>query len=301
MNGITIGVDCGGTGARAVVLARSGAVVGRADGPGALASVVDPTAAVRAVVAVVREAAALAEAPLPADVLWAGIAGAGREASRTAVEFSLGRTGLARVVRVGTDVEAAFHDAFGDGPGVLLVAGTGSIAWGRAHDGREERAGGFGHRFGDEGSAYAIGVEALRRAAWAVDGRGRGTVLADRLLARLRLASVNEAVTWVATATKRDVAALAPLVVAAAAEGDDVAARILAGAVEDLEKHVHAVVAKLGPWPEPPGLALSGALIQPGGALRDALTRALESAEVSLLDRAVDPAMGAARLGARGV
>lgn len=72
-------------------------------------------------------AAEAAGRTLPCTALWAGIAGAGRETVRASAEMAVQRAGLARAARVGTDVEAAFH-AFADGPGILLVAGTGSIA-----------------------------------------------------------------------------------------------------------------------------------------------------------------------------
>ena len=150
---------------------------------------------------------------------------------------------------MGTDVIAAFHDAFGDGPGVLLIAGTGSIAWGRAEDGREGRVGGWGHHIGDEGSGYAIGVDALRRVARNADGRGPETNAARTSSSRrLGLAGIDGLVQWAATADGAEVAALAPVVAAAADGGDAVAGEILDHAVEELERHVLTILENLGPW-----------------------------------------------------
>lgn len=293
-----IGVDCGGTKARAVLIDESGVELGRAEGPGAVASAAEPGAAARAVAAVCRAAAEEAGATLPVDVVWAGITGAGREASRSAVEMELAREDVARSVHVGTDVQAAFHDAFADGPGVLLIAGTGSIAYGRGETGREGRVGGWGHHIGDEGSGFSIGLEALRRVARTVDGRGPGTALVDDVLAHLGLGSLDDLVTWVPGATKREVAALAPVVAAAAAAGDAVAGEILAHAVEELEGHVMAILENLGPWSRPPQVALAGGLLRPGRALRDPLARALRRQAVPVMEGELDAAMGAARLGA---
>jgi len=297
MSGAVIGIDCGGTRARAVVLDGSGAEMARAEGPGAVATAADPQAAAQAVASVCRDAAASAGLRLPVDAVWAGITGAGREASRSTVEDELTRAGLARSVRVGTDVQAAFHDAFGDGPGILLIAGTGSIAFGRAGYGRQGRAGGWGHRIGDEGSAYAIGIEGLRGMAQAVDGRGEQTMLGDRIFQHLRLGAMDDVVTWVTSASKGEVAALAPVVVAAADEGDVVAGKVVDRAVRALERHIGALLERLGPWSRPPTIALSGGLLRVGRPLRGPLERLLTRHLVSVLERDLDAALGAAKLG----
>lgn len=296
MRRVVVGVDCGGTRARAVVLDDAGVELARGEGPGAVAHAGEPTVAAGAVAAVCREAAAGAGETLPVDVIWAGVTGAGREASRAAVETELTRAGVARAVHVGTDVEAAFHDAFANGPGVLLVAGTGSIAYGRAEDGREGRAGGWGHLFGDEGSAYAIGIEALRRVARATDGRGPGTALVEGVLGHLGLASVDDVVTWMGDASKGAVAALATVVADVGAAGDTAAGEILARAVEELEGQVRTILGRLGPWSRRPRVALAGGLLGPGRALRAPLVRSLERQDVDVLEREPDAALGAARL-----
>jgi N-acetylglucosamine kinase-like BadF-type ATPase len=294
---IAIGVDCGGTKARAVAVDETGQELGRAEGPGGVATAAEPWEAASAVASACRDAAASAGLKLPVDVVWAGITGAGREAARSAVESELSGTGVGHAVHVGTDVHAAFHDAFGTGPGVLLIAGTGSIAYGRAEDGREGRVGGWGHHIGDEGSAYAMGREALRRAARAVDGRGSTTALVDDILLELGAASMDDVVTWRTSASKGEVAALAPLVTAAAAAGDTIAREIQGTAVEDLERHVLAILEQLGPWSKAPTVALTGGLLRPGRALRDPLIRTLSRQFLTVLGRDLDPAVGAAKLG----
>jgi len=296
MSRYVIGVDGGGTRTRAVVLDEDGNDLGRAEGDAAVADAVDPVPATRAVAAVCGAAARVAEIALPVDAVWAGLAGAGRETARSAVEVELGRTGVARVARVGTDVFAAFHDAFGEGPGVLLIAGTGSIAWGRAEDGREGRVGGWGHHVGDEGSGYAIGTDALRRVTKTADGRAPETTLRESILSHLELSGVDELVQWKATARRANVAALAPVVAANAAAGDAAAREIIDDAVNELERHVLAVLENLGPWQAPPRVALAGGLLQPGRALRAPMEAALARQGVPLLEREIDPAMGAGRL-----
>ena len=293
---LVIGVDGGGTRTRAVALDGEGREVGRAEGRCAIADEVYPGAPARAVADTCAAAASAAGGGLPADAVWAGLSGAGREAARVAVEEELRRLGVAREVRVGTDVAAAFHDAFSTGPGILLIAGTGSIACGRAEDGRETRVGGWGPYLGDEGSGFAIGSEGLRCVARQADGRAPGSGLRSAVLGFLGKATAQELLPWAAAASKGDVAALAPVVAAAAEEGDPTAQEILAAAVRDLEAHVVALLEQLGPWRQPPPVALTGGLIRPGRALRRPLEAALRRHGLTSLGRPLDPAMGAARL-----
>src|SRR5690606_32133686 len=153
------------------------------------------------------------------------------------------------------------HDAFGSGPGLLVIAGTGSVAWGRAEDGRAARAGGWGHLLGDEGSGYALGLEALRAVVRAHDGRAPETTLRDAVLSHARARAPEELIAWAATAAKADIAALAPRVAAAAREGDAAARAIVDRAAHDLAGHIRALHARLGPWSAPPAVAMTGGLL----------------------------------------
>ena len=161
--------------------------------------------------------------------------------------------------------------------------------------------GGWGHHIGDEGSGYAIGQEALRQVARMVDGRAPRTLLHMAVLDALALAGGDDLVPWAASATKAQVASLAPVVAAAAATGDAVARKILDGAVEELEGHVLAILENLGPWTEPPPIALAGGLLREGRALRRPLEGALARHRLTAMARPLDPAMGAARMALAGV
>jgi N-acetylglucosamine kinase-like BadF-type ATPase len=155
--------------------------------------------------------------------------------------------------------------------------------------------GGWGSLLGDEGSGYALGLEALRQVARGADGRAPAGALEPSVLAHLGLELPDALISWAAGAGKRDVAALAPLLAAAAAAGDPAAAATLAGAVRDLAEHVAALRRRLEPWSEPPRVALTGGLLRPGGPLRSAMEEAVRASGLRLLDREPDPALGAAR------
>jgi glucosamine kinase len=281
---------------RAVITDEEGRELGRGEAEGAVVGVDSPETVAGRAARAARRAAEVAGTSLPVSALWAGLAGAGRDAGRLATERELRAMGLAAEVVVGTDVEAAFHDAFGSGPGILLIAGTGSIAWGRGETGEVIRVGGWGEQLGDEGSGYAVGMAALRAVTRATDGRGPATALTEQVLEHFSLARPEDLIEWIATAGKGDVAALIPLVAAASASGDAVARVIMDDAVADLLTHVATVLDRAGPWAHPPELVLSGGLLESGGPVREGVERAASMHAVRPSARGVDPEMGAASL-----
>ena len=152
------------------------------------------------------------------------------------------------------DVQAAFIGAFAGGPGVLLLSGTGSMAW--ADDGeRSLRTGGWGEGFGDEGSAYWIGRRALGVASQALDGRDDDAGFAAALLGPLlgQPPTQSAVLEWyyAQTHVRSAVAALARSVDELADAGQPSALKILAKAAERLARHVTAARQQLGkalPW-----------------------------------------------------
>ena len=141
----------------------------------------------------------------------------------------------ARVV-VLPDYAIALEGATGGSLGVLVIAGTGSIACGRDREGRLMRAGGWGYLLGDEGSGFWIGREALRAALAAKEGWGEPTLLTEMLAQALGTADAGE---WLSALYRSRnpeslLAQLAPLVAEAAERGDIPATRILTDAAHHL-------------------------------------------------------------------
>jgi glucosamine kinase len=291
-----VGVEADSTRTRAVILDGLGTELGTLDGPGAFTHAEDPNAAAFPIAELVRRASTLADQELPCTALWAGVSGTSRGTVIGSIEIELQRAGLASNVHVDSGAEAAFHDVFGDGAGILLVAGTGSEGRGRNAAGAGARVGGWGSLLGDEGSGYAIGLESLRRVARDEDGRGPETKLRDAILSRLELSGVDALVRWAATADRATVARLTNVVVDSSRTGDAVAGDILVRAVEELSGHVHAMLTNLGPWEMPPSVSLSGWLIRKGGPLRRAMELALSEHQLVVVDRDPDAARGAAKL-----
>lgn len=296
-----IGVDGGGTRTRAVILDEAGVELGRAATGPALVDGRELPIDIEGVVSTVQSAALAADIELPCAALCAGFAGVGRERERQAVEAVLAERDLAAAVRVVTDAEAAFFDAFRAGPGILMIAGTGSVGLGQAEDGRQGRVGGWGSLLGDEGSAYEIGLRAMRSIARSVDGRGEPTQLLGQLVADLSLVSPEDLIAWAAAAGKRAIASLAPTVCDLAAAGDPVAAKIISDAVSSLAAHVDALLAQLGPWSSPPGLALAGGLLSMDRPLREPLAAAAAERVCVVLDTQVAAVRGAGLMALAGL
>lgn len=294
-----LGVDGGGTRTRALLVDDDGIPLGRGEGPAGIVGPEGADAAARAVEAAARGALAEAGSQGPVDVLWAGLAGAGSESRRRAARSELETLGLARRVAVGTDVEAAFRDAFSPGEsGILLVAGTGSIALGRRAGGPWIRVGGWGALLGDEGSGYRLGLEAARSVLRGYDGRAPGTDLRDPVLDAFGLEAPPELVDALAGVPKARIATLAEIVADVADRGDATAGALVDDAVAALLAHVEGARRRLGPG-SPPPVALAGGLAGPGRPLRPRLEAGLRGAGHRVPEGTVRAERGAALLGLR--
>jgi N-acetylglucosamine kinase-like BadF-type ATPase len=302
-----VGIDGGGTRARAVAIDPDGRVVARREGAAGIVHPSDPCAAAEAAArlarAVLEDAAAAGagggDLVRRAAALCCGLAGAGRAQEREAVRVGLMLEDVAARVHVVGDAEPALEDAFGAGAGILLIAGTGSIAWARTADGRVVRVGGWGQLLGDEGSGYDVGLQALRAVARAADGRAAPTALTGIVLEGTDCRAPEDLIRFAAGAAKADIAALAPVVLDCAAGGDPAARAIHRAAVDALVELVTTVASRAGL--HAPRLAFTGGLLAPGAPLRaavaDLLLQALPGTSLHTGD--VDAARGAALMARR--
>ena len=294
MKHIVVGVDAGGTKTAAVV-GDGHTILGRADGPGGAIRPGRALVAASAIAETVRQALS-ASGHLQADAIVVGAAGAGRTAERDELERALRGEQIGRKIRVTTDIEVALAAAFGRGPGIVVSAGTGSIAIGRTEDGTLHRSGGYGWQMGDEGSGYAIGRAALSALSRAADGRGPRTSLTARLISAVRVTDFDGVITWAATATASEVSSLAPTVLEVAAEGDIVAQGIVDYAARELSQLVLSLLHHF-PEKQPIPVAVTGGILSPDRALRSmVLSRLSEDARLNLIKFSIEPALGALHL-----
>ncbi|MFG0315766.1 MAG: N-acetylglucosamine kinase [Planctomycetota bacterium JB042] len=301
MTDVVLGVDGGGTRTRVAIAERSGRVLGVGEsGPGNWHDVGVEAVAVHLERARDAAWAAAGAPPRPAVAAYLGMASVGDERDREAIRDAAARAALAPAdaVGVGQDLRVALAGGLSLRPGVALIAGTGSSVYGRTADGREWQAGGFGSFLDDGGSAFDLGRRAMIAAVRARDGRGRETALSARLLAHVGGGTLRDLLRRLDAVrmARAEVAACAPLVTAAAAEGDAVAIEILEAAVEELALAVETVVARLGL--AAPEVAATGGLAGSGPPYRDALDRAIvrRVADARVVDPELPPVVGAALL-----
>ncbi len=292
-----IGLDGGGTATRMAVADTDGRELIRRRGAAGLVDPQSPQATATTLISLVRDCAAAAGVPLPVSALCAGLAGAGAREPRERLRDAFASAGLADRVLVVPDGEVALEGALGGTSGVLLVAGTGSAAWGRGEDGRTARCGGWGMVAGDEGSGYAIGRDALRAALQSADGRRPSGVLLPELLTTLGREEPGDLAAWAGTATKGDVAALSPLVIRLAEGGDPASDEIVTRAAGELACHVEALVARLGPWSPPVCVVFHGGAVGEEGLARRVEARLRSGpVEIDRREAAADAVTGAVRM-----
>lgn len=166
-----------------------------------------------------------------------GMAGASNENAVRQMEAMVRSAGYSGPLRIVGDQEIALAGAV-EGPGAVLIAGTGAICFGRDEAGNRHRVGGFGYLIDDGGSGYAIGRDILAAAARSSDGRMGKTFLEDLVYEALGVSHMGGVITWLyAPATgKKEVASLAPLLLKALEQKDEAAQAIAEKAARDLSE-----------------------------------------------------------------
>jgi glucosamine kinase len=303
MTQIVIGIDGGGSKTHAIVADESGTTLGEGFAGGSALRPGDEESSADIIVLAAREAlekAGMSDAT--ARVLCVGVAGAGRDEPREALTKALVAQDIATEIVVQTDYGIALDDAFGDGAGVLLIAGTGSVAFGRSPAGSTARCGGWGPVIGDEGSGAWIGRRALSIVSAASDGREAQTALTGAILTAAEVNEVAELIPWAAKASRDEIAGLARIVFNVADNGDLRANALVSIAVEELMLHIRALSQQLfGDERAAVPVALAGGMMKKGTTLRKRLEHRLRAAVPGAQVRSGDivPARGAVRAALR--
>jgi N-acetylmuramic acid 6-phosphate etherase len=298
-NELYLGIDGGGTHTVALLANRDGSILGRGTAGPSNRQAVGTERALAALdeaVSAAFTAAGLTRGPVASACL--GLAGADRPDDQRAIREWAERVHLASKLEVTSDAAILLAAGTPQGCGLVLIAGTGSIAFGQTAEGRRARAGGWGHLLGDEGSAYALVMAALQAVVRAADGRGSATRLTERVLNHWQLTQPQELIAAVYRSgrDRTDLAALAPLVIETA-QDDAVAAALVEQGARELARAGESVVRQLG-WQGPIPLALAGGLLLGNANYRDWVLRLLSDGgikpePVSLVE---EPAQGAVKL-----
>ena len=296
-----LGIDGGGTKTHAIIADAFCRVVGEGTSGASNPLRAGLRDAVSHIECAVAEAAASARVkPEQIASACAAIAGINHQihyhTMKDALDHALGLDNLHLV----TDARAALEGALDGRPGVVIIAGTGSIAMGVNAEGRQARSGGWGPTFGDEGSGYDIARRALRAIASSFDGRSRPTVLSERFCRHLGIASTTDlpGVIYNSDSEPVEIASLAKLVAEAAREGDEVACEILREAGRELAGLAASVIERLGMRSNEFRVACVGSVFKSGevvqASLRQRICSVAAGAEVG--PPLFSPTIGAVKL-----
>jgi N-acetylglucosamine kinase-like BadF-type ATPase len=304
-----LGIDGGGSKTLCAVGDESSLLAMVTAGPSNITRV-GQTRAREALHVAIREACANAKiAPQQVQRACIGVAGAGREQIAGVVRKIVAEMIPGEIDVVG-DMQIAMAAAFGPGPGVIVIAGTGSIAYGRDAQGRTARAGGWGFAISDEGSAHWIGRAAISALLRTIDrgidqskdaqATAEATPLFREMKAAWELHSLDELVR--AANSNFDFARLFPAILTAVDAGDALAPRLLAQAGRELAQLAGIVVRRL--FAEDHGSLPALSLAMAGGVFRHSPgVRECFCHEVRKLDphlevnpQVVEPAAGALQM-----
>lgn len=247
--------------------------------------------------AAVREVCELAKiGPDRIRAICVGAAGAGRPEVARKIQSILAELSPASIDVVG-DMVIALAAAFGDGPGVIAVAGTGSIVYGRDATGRTARAGGWGFAISDEGSGHWIGQHAVSTILRARDS-GQDTILSGMVLKAWNLQDLSEVVEAANAQPPPDFPRLFPVVLKAAAERDSMARAILADAGSELAGLTAKVIYRLMPKSPHAPVAMTGSVFRQSTEVRQVFYNCLHARfpGLEVRNEMVEPVEGALAL-----
>jgi glucosamine kinase len=302
---IYLGIDGGGTKTSCVV-ADETTVLGTAISGGSNITRHGESRVREALHTAVRDACAQAKVD-PSQVVSAcvGLSGAGRPEVREAVTRML-REVLSGKIEVVTDLETTLEAAFGDGPGVIAIAGTGSIAYGRSLQGRTARAGGWGLAISDEGSGQWIGRAAVSAVLGATDA-GENPPLLKQILSVWNLTTLDELVRHANASPPPDFSSLVPLVLEAAensrasesrtgdSERDHLARGVLERAGNELAALARNVIRRLFATGDSVRLAMAGGVFRQSEIVRTVFYNGVmaEFPQATMQNEIVDAVNGA--------
>jgi N-acetylglucosamine kinase len=238
--------------------------------------------------------------PSDISVICAGLAGAAQPESQSRMQRLLETEFPGPLVRVCTDLDLTL-EATGDGPAIVLIAGTGSSVVGRGLDGRIARVGGHGPLLGDEGSAYDVGRRAAITALREADLGKPNSPLANKFLRELGIANLEDFHLHVYSGPDEVFPRIFPVVIAAANEGEFSARALLQEAANELASLISDMVTRLGLKSEKFLLVKTGGMVGRSAYFDQQLDKRLHAlaphAEFGTL--VISPAEAAARLAIR--
>lgn len=301
---VILAIDGGGSRTRCLAIDERGEVVGEAETGPSNHLLVDEQVVAQSLGEAIEHA--LRSGNLSRDAVVcvsAGLAGVDFDGAGAAeMEDLMRRLGFENTL-INGDAIIAHAGALRLRPGVVALAGTGSVVLGVGVDGERVKVGGWGPVFGDEGSAYRIGEMSLRAAARAHDRRGPDTALTEALLRALGLTEFRETVlrVYVEEMAPREIASLSRVAYEVAEAGDEVARRIFMLAGDELAESVVATIRQLKLEPQAIVVSYQGSVLDACRLLRERFVAQLgqQAPEALVVSPQFEPVIGAYLLGCR--
>ena len=295
-----LGIDGGGS-KTACVVGNETAVLGTGSSGGSNVVRVGEAQAWDSLQAAILQACQAAHVtPSEIQGACAGMAGAGRPEVRDVVHRLLARVVPSNILVVG-DMEVALQGALGDGPGVVVISGTGSIAYGRDASGQVARAGGWGFAISDEGSGHWIGRQAVGVSVREFD---QGDTCLLKLIAKAWNVETLEQVVLKANASPQpDFAALLPVVLQTAEKNSRQSRLVLTRAGDELATLAAQVIQRLFPNAQAVPVAMSGGVFANSPLVRQVFYNDLHSEfpGVVINPEVIEPVLGALDLARKGI
>ncbi len=292
-----LGIDGGGTKTRCVLGDEHNVLATAVSGGSNIVRLGEGPAR-EALHAVIRHICAVGKISIPGiHYICIGASGAGRPEVAAKVQSIVAeldpQLSAVRIEVVG-DTVIALEAAFGSGPGVIVISGTGSVAFGRDAAGHTVRAGGWGFAISDEGSGQWIGRQAVSAMLRARD-EGRETALAAHILETWKLADLDAAIQFANSTPPPEFPRLFPVVLRAAEEGDSDARELLLRAGTELTALAAIVLERIAPAPPHVPVATTGSVFRQSAEVRRVFYNQLDERFPGIESRKdfVDPVLGA--------
>ncbi len=303
---IYLGIDGGGS-KTSCLIGDETSVLGAGTGGPSNVVRVGETQARESLITAIRQACRVANIALSQiGSVCVGLAGAARPEISELVRGIVSEVIKGEIkpaIRVVGDMVIALEAAFGSGPGVIVIAGTGSIAYGRNAEGQTARVGGWGFAISDEGSGHWIGRTAVAAAigAWDADPV-HNLPLIEILLKSWRLETIAQLVPAANATPPPDFAALFPSVLSLADSGDRIARDVLSQAGAHLATLAGTLLRRLFPTCGAVLVAMSGGVFASSALVRQVFYNTLSSAHpnAALNPSVVEPVRGALELARKG-
>jgi len=301
MNHYVIGVDGGGTKTEFVLLDFSSNVLGRSRGGSTNYQVIGGDNLKKELLdafTMLMRTTNISSNKI--DQIFLGLAGAGRKSDQEEIISLFSDTDFAGKIAVDSDAMVALAGAFGTGPGIIIVSGTGAICFGKSNEGKIFRSGGWGYLLGDEGSGYFIGREAIIAALKDLDGRAEKTNLRNCLENHFNLSSIDQIIPQIYQ-NKVDriaIADIAPIVFEQANQGDSIAEEIIRRTGKELGILARAVAQRLNFENDELKVALTGSIFKQKDMLINEISKELYeiSWNIEISEPMFEPQYGAALL-----